>query len=57
MLCGYLTILMFSGVFSAVDCGSWVAAVCALLVCWGCGDVVLIFVPAQGGCDRMSLAG
>ena len=35
MLCGYLAIFMSAGVSSAVDCGSWVAAVCALLICWG----------------------
>ena len=38
VLCGYLAILflMSAGVSLPVDCGSWVAAVCAKLVCWGC---------------------
>ena len=68
MLCGHLAIFMSAGVSSAADCGSLVAAACALLVCWGMCDVVLMVVPARGGflggaflrdggCDRMSLAG
>ena len=36
MLCGYLAILMSAGVSLVVHCGSWVAVVCAVLVCWGC---------------------
>ena len=32
MLCGYLAIFMSAGVSSAVDCGSWVAAVYILLI-------------------------
>ena len=68
MLCGYLAIFMSSGVSSAADCGSWVAAVRALLVCRGIrmmwclwsflleiGSLRNIF--GDGGCDRMSLAG
>ena len=35
MLCGYLAIFMSAGVSSVVDCGSWVAAVYALLICSG----------------------
>ena len=36
VLCGYLAIFMSAGISSVVHCGSWVAAVCALLICWGC---------------------
>ena len=35
MLCGYLSIFMSARVSSAVDSGSWMVAVRALLVCWG----------------------
>ena len=64
---GYLAIFMFAGVSSVVDCGSWVAAVRALVICWGyvrCGaygrscsrwDFWGTFLE-DGGCDRMSLA-
>ena len=53
VFCGYLAIFMSAGVSSTVDCGSWVAAFYALLVCGGdmC-DVVLMVVPARGGFFR-----
>ena len=35
LLCGHLAIFISAGVSLAVDCGSWVAAVHALLACWG----------------------
>ena len=35
VLCGHLAVFMTTGVSSAVDCGSWVAAVRVRLVCWG----------------------
>ena len=34
MLCGNLAIFMSAGASSAVDYASWVAAVCAPLICW-----------------------
>ena len=49
MLCGYLAIFIYAGVSSAIDCGSWMAAVRALLVCSGTCDVVLMVIPARGG--------
>ena len=68
MLCENLAIFMSAGVSSAVDYASWVAAVCALLICWGyvwsgaygrsCSRWAFwgAFL-GDGGCDRMSLAG
>ena len=35
VLCGHTAVFMSAAVSSAVDCGSWVAAVCVQLVCWG----------------------
>ena len=49
MLCGHLAIFMSAGVSSAVDCGSWVAAVCARWSAGGICNVVLVVVSVQGG--------
>ena len=57
MLCGYLAIFMSPGVSSEVDCGGWVSAVRALLVCLGTCGVVLMVVPARGGVFLGSMFG